>query len=291
MANVTFSTPINQQNDADFRAWGDELRSQLLACGLVQTADTGQMANPLVVSIPGSNNTNAGFWIFRFNDILQATAPIFIRIDIGRGGNAAVPRIVVSVGSGTDGAGVLSGEVFNQVITGTSTLSSSATPVPSYFTHSSGFFGMAYKLGRPVATGLTFLSIARTCDATGSPTDTGYFIASRNSSNTGSVLCASGSWTGYNILSTSPVFGLIPMDLPNSAVGADYQVFKCYGAYPEVKIVPQLVLVIPSELSPGSQTGPVEIIDGVFNNFICCGNPSSNSNAGNAASYLAMLWP
>jgi hypothetical protein len=73
--------PAFLADDATFRAWGSGIAAQIAAMGLVQTSDTGQI-NWVTVARPALN-TIAGYEIWRFNDALQATKPVFIRIDYG----------------------------------------------------------------------------------------------------------------------------------------------------------------------------------------------------------------
>ena len=72
--------------------WIEDLRQAILEVGLVQTADTGQFnAATFTTTDPGTNGNGANamadvdtYMVFRFNDALQATHPIFIRISIIR---------------------------------------------------------------------------------------------------------------------------------------------------------------------------------------------------------------
>src|SRR3954452_19330861 len=100
-------------NDAEFRTWGSAIGPQIAAMGLVQTADTGQI-NWATVLRPGLN-TSAGYEIWRFADALQATKPVFIRIEYGIAAVTDRMRIIARVGTATDGAGTLTGQVGNAI--------------------------------------------------------------------------------------------------------------------------------------------------------------------------------
>lgn len=108
MATTTYSTPMNTSLDADFRAWTKDISDNLQALGLTKTTDTGQI-NFTTVLRPAVANTAAGYEIYRFNDALQATAPVFFKIEYGIGSNANMPMMWVTVGTGTTGAGVING--------------------------------------------------------------------------------------------------------------------------------------------------------------------------------------
>lgn len=95
-------------DDASFRAYVAAVRAQLEAVGLVRTADTGQI-DPATVARPTSNNVAAGIDVFRFDDDLQATHPVHIKIEYrtasgGTAGNVFTIRPTVGLG-GTNGAG------------------------------------------------------------------------------------------------------------------------------------------------------------------------------------------
>ena len=117
MATFT-ATPANWTNassDANFRAWGLYVSTQLAAVGHIQTADTGQI-NWTTVSNPGATNTYAGYEIWRFADALQATAPVFIKIEYGESATIDAPSMRIQFGSGSDGAGALTGNLSSQYL-------------------------------------------------------------------------------------------------------------------------------------------------------------------------------
>lgn len=109
MATDTRSLPAFLSNDADFRSWGSGIAAQLLAMGLVQTADTGQI-NWTTVNRPGTS-TAAGYEIWRFADSLQGTAPVFIKVEYGIAGVADRPSLWFTVGTGSNGSGTINGVV------------------------------------------------------------------------------------------------------------------------------------------------------------------------------------
>jgi hypothetical protein len=108
MATDMRALPAYFNTDADFRTWGTGIAAQLTACGLTQTSNTGQI-NWTTVTKPSANGTLQGYEIWRFADTLQSTAPFFIRLDYGSGSFADTPSLFVQVGTGTNGAGTLTG--------------------------------------------------------------------------------------------------------------------------------------------------------------------------------------
>lgn len=109
---TTFQQNIQPTNSTDalFRLWAVFLRDAILS-GLVQTADTGQMDFTTVLA-PTAANVKKGYIIARMDDALQATKPVYVRIDFGSGNVTNSPGIWIQIGTGTNGAGTISGSVF-----------------------------------------------------------------------------------------------------------------------------------------------------------------------------------
>lgn len=119
--------PGNFTVDADFRSWGGGLSAQFAAIGLVKTSDTGQIDWSTVLKPTGSLQQR-GYEIWRFNDALQATKPVFIRIDFGSASSLpTAPGLWVTVGTGTNGAGTLTGQVSTIRTAGAGSTVASAT--------------------------------------------------------------------------------------------------------------------------------------------------------------------
>lgn len=175
MTTEAWSTRIRHDSDAVFREWGSELAAKMALVGLVQTADTGQIDWLTVVRAAVS--TTAGYEIWRFNDSLQGTAPIFMRVDYGTGTNANAPRIQITVGTGSDGAGTITGTALT--IARSMSLGNAAqtsdTLRTSYMCATEGFFGFNWKIGAGgQAEGYFF--VCRSVDATGAPTATAALV-------------------------------------------------------------------------------------------------------------------
>jgi hypothetical protein len=108
MAITSFAVPGTLTGDTEFRNWGQAISNALAAMGLVKTSDTGQI-NFTTVAKPTGATTVAGYEIWRFNDALQATTPVFIKLEYGTGNVATAHGMWITIGSSTDGAGNLTG--------------------------------------------------------------------------------------------------------------------------------------------------------------------------------------
>jgi hypothetical protein len=163
--------PGIMNTDADFRSWGTKVAAGIVAAGLVQTADTGQI-NWATVLKPTLANTVAGYEIYRFNDTLQATAPIFIKVEYGSGGGATTPALWVTVGTSTNGAGTVN----NSIISTRKQLDATTTSATSLQLLCSGGTGWFTLVVVNPATSSSFsvlFTVDRTKDVTGADTADG----------------------------------------------------------------------------------------------------------------------
>ena len=167
MAVTSFAVPGQITADADFRAWGQAISNALAAIGLVKAADTGQI-NWTTVIKPAGSSVVSGYEIWRFNDALQATAPVFFKIEYGSGAGTPWHSLWITVGTASDGIGNLSGaQIGTRKQIGPSNVLPGATVYLSGATDRVGFVML---LG--TSNGYGF-SIERSKDASGNNTSTG----------------------------------------------------------------------------------------------------------------------
>lgn len=103
----------NNSTTTDLRAWAQFIEDTLIATGgWTATTDIGQTL-PSALTVPGAASTKVGFRIYRMTDTLQATNPVFLKIHYGSGEAANVPGIWLTIGTGSDGSGNITGTVWN----------------------------------------------------------------------------------------------------------------------------------------------------------------------------------
>lgn len=103
---------ISNASNALFRAWGSAVSGAMASMGWTQTGDTGQV-NWATVTVPSSARV---YEIWQPGD---AGTPFYLKLEYGY--SATVPTIQISLGTGTNGSGTLTGFVTTaQEITGTS---------------------------------------------------------------------------------------------------------------------------------------------------------------------------
>ena len=114
MSAYTANLESYLDTDARFRALASFVSDNLTAGGLPKTADTGQI-NLATVTRPAVN-TSGGYEIRRFDDALQATKPVFFKIEYGTGAGSPGTGISfwLTIGTGSDGAGNITGTFFTR---------------------------------------------------------------------------------------------------------------------------------------------------------------------------------
>jgi hypothetical protein len=159
-------------SDAAFRAWGQDISNALAAIGLVKHTDTGQI-NWATVTAPAAG-ANAGYEIWRFNDALQATKPVYIKITYGASSGSGA-LVTVQVSNGTNGAGTLNGSTTSTAVT-TLITNSNVNTYPCFFSSDGSYLNMLLFMGLGASAPLGVFSIDRTRASDGSATNDGLFI-------------------------------------------------------------------------------------------------------------------
>jgi len=255
VATESWSSALNHSNDAGFRAWGSELSSKLAAVGLVQTSDSGQI-NWASVSRAGVNS-DAGYEVWRMDDTLQATAPVFIKLLYGTSGLSTTPRLRVQVGTGSDGSGNLTGTRSNTITCSVSTISADTTTLrQSYLCVTEGFVGLALKTDGS-ASGRAFAGfiLCRSSDPDGTPNSDALFICTGATAVGTSAAGANQSLNfvdgvAYTLSNQFPC--LIPGAETTSVVGSDLQAHLFFMIKRRVSPVFGVCATYVSEISAGT---------------------------------------
>ena len=297
MATDSWTSGLAHTSDATFRDWGNELSGRLSTIGLVQTADTGQI-DWVTVTRPGTN-TDAGYEVWRFNDSLQGTAPIFLKLYYGTGGGVDAPRLSFQIGTGSDGSGALTGTT-TSIINCTANQASVPTGTSPYFSTlclAEGHLGFVLKYNAGIGTGRAkfALTITRTVDESGSLTATGCFVSYPN---TGSSLTFSQNSFAIRFATTAQVFStstnqvVVPGNENNSLVdGVDVQAFVFWMITPQVRPVFSLAAVYDTEL-PLNTTFSTALVGLVDRTYIATDVQIGTvyPNVGGQVIATAMLW-
>lgn len=123
--NIDTTLVGQQSSDAELRAIAVAQDAAILAMGWVQAADSGQ-ANPAALVRNATQQTSVGFRIYRMADALQATSPVFLKLEWGTGGSANTFQNWITIGTGTNGSGTITGIKFARTATKTNSAASAA---------------------------------------------------------------------------------------------------------------------------------------------------------------------
>lgn len=292
MPRVTTSGGWSQANDAAFRAWLAECEQMLADCGLVRTADTGQI-NPATATIPATNATMAGYSMWRFDDALQATAPVFIKVEYGRNNSAANLLGVVTVGTATDGAGNITGLTSGAGSIGS--VAPAAGVFSSYAVHREGLAALAFKVGGIGASSIPFsFLVQRTVDNTGTPTASGVLVIRPGGAiaNPASVcrlrFTPTSESTGFQA-SNVHIIGFVPGGITDGRVGLSPQVFPHWIALPKQAPLVGSAGAVRGEIAQG-QEFTMTLVGGAARNYINVGTAFSSTLAGVPNTDTILLW-
>lgn len=165
-------------SDANFRTWGSTTSDLWQDVGLTKTADTGQIDWTSVVR-GATADTFLGYEIFTLDtDTQHATFPLYIRVDYGVGSGAVDrAKLGIQIGSGTNGAGTLTGVLGTQRIFTAS--AADTTTRDNYCSAGDGYFAWAggWEAASNTTSQLrnTIFIIERLRDNTGDPTADGVY--------------------------------------------------------------------------------------------------------------------
>jgi hypothetical protein len=176
----TFQLVDNATVLSNFKSWAMSISSALSSFGWLKSADTGQV-NWSTISVTPTNSTPV-FEIWKANDSLASTLPIFIKVwYLVTATSPAGPTIELTFGTGSNGAGTLTNA--------TATITLNSVPASqtnlSYecdYSGSSGRFACCMFQGW---SGCFFFSVERSHDASANDTGSYFTFLAVGSLNTG----------------------------------------------------------------------------------------------------------
>lgn len=307
MATHFTNSPIAHTDDATFRAWRDEFSDALDDIGLTNVYRNATWASD---ARPGTN-TVVSFEVWAFSDSLQATAPVYIKFEYGTLGSAANPAIWMTVGSGHDGSGTLTGLISNRTQCGPSAPPTTATNFPTRACFVDGQFWISFKGGASSSAanggGLAFAAVLRSVNSSGAPSADGvqcYWgadtsVASRcvRAQDISFIYNYVGVITSNTLGSSlACTFSLNVMGKASSNVGPIPQVFKHYGSFTRDQPLIGLFSYISAEIAGGAQYGPFgqTLVGSTQRQYFALGAASvANTCAGTASNgqtSIAGIW-
>ncbi len=231
---------------AGFKLWVTEYMTLLTSTGFALSTDTGQLDIDAVVAVP-SVAAYAGYKMVYLNDSLHSSRPVYLKLEFGTGSSGSIPRIRLTVGFGTDGAGNFTTSTLGPLVLGPGTAPVTGT-LNSYAAGGEGYGWIAFKTLLNAGNTYTFAPIAvtRSCSITGTPTDEAIGI------NTVTEGQLTNNSQYYNILFAGRVTPLISAATYQAVLtggitdpqlsGADIQYWRTYMNTPRMRTNPFIVL-------------------------------------------------
>lgn len=210
---ITTTVPRSNSN-AEFQAWGSQISAAIANCGLIKESDAnvGTQINWATVAAPNAATQSRGYEIYRFDDAMQATTPVYFKLEYGSGSSNTIPGLWLTVGSGANGSGNVTG---NTTTRQTIVSLTSAVAKTSYYSGANNRLCFVFCAGGTTQEQMT-MGLERTLDANGAVTADGLAIILSNSFTKFQAL-----WTPTtgNVTAWESTFGVLtPSTIPNSGL-------------------------------------------------------------------------
>jgi hypothetical protein len=236
--------------DATFRAWGSAVSANLATVGLIQTADTGQI-DWATVTMGGAGVD--GYEIWRFNDALQATAPVFMKIGYGNANLTTVPGVYLQVGTGSDGSGGLTGTVTTgNPKVGYTNSGGSVTPKACAMAYNGGSFAFLGFEQTVAPNPQMFMAVSRTDNSSGIYDGSGlqvYYFANASYAVLTTQALNYPAATALTVASEGN-YSFVPgsINLTTTQVGVNPQVYAHWASLPGTALIPGMVTVMATDV-------------------------------------------
>lgn len=297
MANAYYWSTgyLGGNSTANIRVTGAELDAALVSAGLSRTADTGQV-NWATVNHPGTTDTLIGYSLW---PILGGA--LVMRLEMWSPTAAASTSDAqwkIIVGTGSDGAGNVTGVIYTYAKTGSTAVN--AGNWPSYVSNPAAgdFFGLVYKVaGRTNTHAPISFAVEKTVDAAGAADGIGYVITYGTDGSGSTSATAKAAWTIADsaLWGPSSICCIVPFAITDSSVGSDKQVFPQLVACNRMRFTHGVGAVVASELLPNTTISACIVGDPATaqRGYACVGYGFGSPYIGNAAvtTYsCVMLW-
>lgn len=302
MSTYSSAALFSHASTAAFQAWILELHTALVTAGWEQTADTGQINWSSPPAIPAVGAA-AGFEVFRMNDSLRTTAPIFIKLEYGtHSGNAEAPDMWFTVGGATNGAGVISSILHARTsvtaaLSGYRPINSTTTNYMSFACATDGCVWFVFKaLARSTSNnrGYFALAIIRTVDDDGTPNGDG-IVVYRDSGDANGIYSAMAtsinratlwSMSRPNASYYGGGYTLNPYGMTGTIYGGSppqLQITRHFCVMPDARPLEHIVSTPESASIPLGTSFDAAVL-GVSRTWMCVGNAFS------AHDFIALPW-
>lgn len=290
MATDSRALPSFFNTDADFQAYCQGIAAQLVVAGMVKTTDTGQINNATVTK-PTVANTAQGYEIYKFSDGLQATVPIFFKIEYGCATAADQPSCWITVGTSTNGAGTIINNTTRQQCKMGNVSTSAGSTLTSYCSGDGSRVGICINYdGTNVNRAFGFI-IDRMRDATNATTSEGCGLATGSSqANWTQAILGGAPTTGSASVAFSGncASGTLPHGAGARTYGVNVLTAALGVAVGQMRYMLQGVIANKNDVAAGSQFSATNL--GGAHNYIMLTNWNPLFTNDSTNDRMAMLW-
>lgn len=291
MATQFYATPIDHSTDPGMRAWVQEFSTALQAAGLVKTSDTGQFN---FTTATRTTNQPSGYEIYRLNDSLSSSRPVFFKIEYGSSGSPTQPQIWVTVGNGSNGSGTLTGQLSSRSVIGGGTISSTTTNFDTRICVTDGAFWFTLKAGSMGITnrGPFIFSYERGVNDSGALLSSWGVIQYSTSTATSQSRLEVFDYILNNTFTIADGSQAVVVGgVSSSLVGTDVQVYTNFVPTPRVRPRWSCFTVLESEFANGSTFTTIPVGSTVSHTYIALGANSRYMSINLPTSTnIAMVW-
>lgn len=154
---------------ANFKSWASTISAFFATAGWVQSSDTGQVVWGSIASVPAANA-----YVYEIWKPGDALTTFYLKIEYGTGTSSSNtnPRIRVSIGTTTNGAGTLTGFVTTLQLNPQTdvTVSSTVTTFNCYFSGDTSRIGVLMWRDDAANAGPVFFGVQRSLNSSGAAT-------------------------------------------------------------------------------------------------------------------------
>ncbi len=298
MSKSIFGLTFNLTSDAAFRAFGSTLSAQLGT--MLTRVPTSSDINWSTVAKPVSNTYETTFEVYRFNDSLQSSHPLFLKFEYGLTNATAAYALKLTIAKACDADGVLSGIIIPAQVIAASSLTDPIAQT-CYISNGVGS-SLCLALAPTIINIGSALIIERAFNSNGTLNGEGLWVSYRMKAAADigyatscwyNYMCAYGSGT-YNLVSGSSVGGIFPIPL-RLLPGQGLANGNVTPFFPAACLAPNGLYWLPRAGLGGSRVecaaGTVvnNLLDG--HNYIGLGQLGSHSDQrGNNEASMLMRW-
>jgi len=101
-----------QLTTSDLRTWAQRMHNSILAVGLTDVSASGAISDFSTLTLPPTANSASGYKVYAFADTLQASLPIYFKLEWGTGTvGTSRQSLWLTVGTSHDGAAGVTGSL------------------------------------------------------------------------------------------------------------------------------------------------------------------------------------